>query len=326
MYLDLFYILLGALMLWFGAGWIVDSASAVARRFNVSELVIGLTVVAMGTSAPEFLVTAVAAFKGMADISLANVVGSNTFNLGFILGLMALISPIPTNRQLVWRDGLVLWLTTIVITLMALNLHMARWEGAVLLGLGAGYLVYLFFSAKRMTDSAVIAASQAVPGLPPEGSAERQANWLDGIKLLVGFATISVGSSLLVESASNVAVALGVSKWAVGLTIVAAGTSLPELVTSLAASVRGKTDMLLGNLIGSDFLNFAGVLGLTCLLRPLDVTANALPSLYVLVGTIFTVLVFMRLGWRVTRLEGLLLLLVNLGRWAMELSKASPDG
>ncbi len=313
MLLNSFLLALGAFMLWFGAGWIVDSASAIARKLRISELVIGLTIVAMGTSAPEFLVTATAAFKGMSDISLANVVGSNIFNLGVILGVMAMIRPIPTHPVLLYRDGVLLWSICLLIMLLCLNLVLGRLEGVLLVVLFAGYLAFLLLRARKAP-------------LPPmekallEEAPHHEAGWLDMVKLLVGFVTISVGSNLLVEGASAIATALGVSEWAIGLTIVASGTSLPELVTCLSAAFKGKSDMLLGNLLGSDFFNFAGVLGLTCIMRPLPVSPDALPSLYVLLGAILLVLVFMRTGWRISRWEGAVLIAVNLGRWAMELS------
>lgn len=302
----------GALLLWFGAGWIVDSAAAIARKLHISELVIGLTIVAMGTSAPEFLVTLTAALKGMSDISLANVVGSNIFNLGVILGTMALIKPIPTHPVLLWRDGLTLWGVCILTLLLCLNLVMGRMDGAILVTIFVGYLVILLLRVRKSgLGSPEAALVEEVP--------EREARWWDGLKLLAGFGAITFGSNLLVEGASAIALALGVSQWAIGVTIVAAGTSLPELVTCLAAALKGKSDMLLGNLLGSDFFNFAGVLGITCLLRPLAVSEAALPSLYVLAGAVFLVLVFMRTNWRISRTEGAVLILLNLIRWGMEL-------
>lgn len=311
MLISLLQLLAGALLLWFGAGWIVDSAAAIARKLRISELVIGLTVVAMGTSAPEFLVTITAAFKNLSDISLANVVGSNIFNLGMILGIMACIKPIPTHPALLWRDGVVLWGVCLMVMLMSLDLSLGHFEGVVLLMAFLGYLGYLLSRARKMPLGP--AESALVDEVP-----ERDARWWDGLKLLVGILAISLGSNFLVEGASSIALSLGVSQWAIGLTIVAAGTSLPELVTCLAAALKGKSDMLLGNLLGSDLFNFAGVLGVTCLLRPLTVSSAALPSLYVLAGAVLLVLVFMRTGWRISRTEGVVLILLNLGRWAME--------
>ena len=305
---DTLIFLLAAGLLWFGASWIVDSAAAVARRFGVSELVIGLTVVAMGTSAPEFLVTATAAFKGLSDISLSNVVGSNIFNLGFILGLMAMIRPLKTNPTVLFRDGGLLLLTCLSILLMALAGVLGRPAGAVLLTVLIGYVGWLLWRGSRkelhleMLDEVV----------------ERAMRWWDPLRLAIGFAAITLGGNLMVDSARSIATELGVSDWVIGVTIVAAGTSLPELVTCLAAALKGRSDMLLGNLIGSDFFNFAGVLGLTCLLRPLAVSPSAMPGLVVLVSMVFLVLVLMRTGWKVRRWEGALLVALNLVRWAWD--------
>jgi len=293
-----------ALLLWFGANWIVTSAALIARRWGISELVIGLTIIAFGTSAPEFLVTVDAALRGHNDISLSNVVGSNIFNLGFILGLMAMIRPLTSNRTIVYRDGLLLFGTTAAILLVSFTGQLGRPFGFALLVLLAGYLLYL--GRKR-----------EAPGEEElEELRGQQATWKHGALLVAGFAAISGGGHLMVSAATSIATTLGVSSWVIGVTIVAAGTSLPELVTSLAASVRGKNEMLLGNLIGSDFFNFAGVLGLTCALKPLPVSPEASSGLVLLVGMVGLVLVLLRTGWRVSRLEGALLVAVNLLRWA----------
>jgi cation:H+ antiporter len=303
MLIDFLTFAVSAALLWFGASWIVTSAALIARKYNVSELVIGLTIVAMGTSAPEFLVTMNAAFRGHNDISLSNVVGSNIFNLGFILGLMAMIRPLVSNRTIVYRDGLLLFLTTAGILAVSFTGEMGRVFGAALMGLLVCYLVYL--GVKR--ESPGEAELEEIKG--------RTASWRDGLMLVLGFAAISGGGHLMVTAATSIATDLGVSSWVIGVTIVAAGTSLPELVTCLAASVKGKNEMLLGNLIGSDFFNFAGVLGLTCLLKPLPVSPEAGSGLIVLVAMVGLVLVMLRTGWRVTRLEGGLLVGINLIRW-----------
>lgn len=308
MTIDIITFITAALLLWFGANWIVTSAAIIARKFNVSELVIGLTIVALGTSAPEFLVTINAAMRGHNDISLSNVVGSNIFNLGFILGLMALIKPLVSNKTIVYRDGVLLFLTTAGILAVSFVGELGRVFGAVLLTLLISYLVYL--GMKRET-----------PGEEElEETRGTAASWKHGVLLIGGFVAIAAGGHLMVDAATSIATVLGVSSWVIGVTIVAAGTSLPELVTCLAASVKGKNEMLLGNLIGSDFFNFAGVLGLTCLLKPLAVSAEASSGLIVLVGMVGLVLIMLRTGWRVTRLEGALLITINLVRWARDFS------
>ncbi|MBU4379690.1 MAG: sodium:calcium antiporter, partial [Proteobacteria bacterium] len=230
-------------------------------------------------------------------------VGSNIFNLGFILGLMAMIRPLVTTRTIVYRDGLLLFLTTAGILAVSFTGEMGRVFGAVLVGLLVCYLVYL--GVKR--ESPGEAELEEIKG--------RAASWRDWLMLALGFAAISGGGHLMVTAATSIATDLGVSSWVIGVTIVAAGTSLPELVTCLAASVKGKNEMLLGNLIGSDFFNFAGVLGLTCLLKPLPVSPEAGSGLIVLVVMVGLVLVMLRTGWRITRLEGGLLVGITLLRW-----------
>ncbi|HAS88687.1 MAG TPA: conjugal transfer protein TraR [Desulfovibrio sp.] len=305
----IFFFVVSIFLLWFGADWIVESASKIAKKYKVSDLVIGLTIVAFGTSAPEFLVTATAAFKGLSDISLSNVVGSNIFNLGFILGLMALIKPLPTNRSLAMRDAPLLLATTALILGLAYFDMLDRSAGIMLLAILGGYIGYLLVHSKR--------AANAMAGVIPEVEEDdgSDLNAKDWIKLLAGFVGIALGGEFMVDSASEIARHFGVSNWVIGMTIVAAGTSLPELVTCLAASLKGRNEMLLGNLIGSDFFNFAGVLGLTCLLRPLEVSPDALPGLTVLVGMVALVLLFIRTGWKVSRWEGAILVCLSLGRW-----------
>jgi len=306
MTIDIITFCVAAVLLWFGANWIVTSAALIARKFNVSELVIGLTIVALGTSAPEFLVTINAALRGHNDLSLSNVVGSNIFNLGFILGLMAMIKPLVSNRTIVYRDGLLLFLTTAGILAVSFVGELGRWFGAGLMALLISYLVYLGMKRESPGEDEL------------EELKGKTLKWLDCVLLIGGFAAIAIGGHLMVTAATSIATTLGVSSWVIGVTIVAAGTSLPELVTCLAASVKGKNEMLLGNLIGSDFFNFAGVLGLTCLLKPLPVSPEASSGLIVLVGMVGLVLILLRTGWRVSRWEGALLITINLARWARD--------
>lgn len=307
MLIQFVFILISAALLWFGAEVIVDAAAAIARRFKVPELIIGLTIVAIGTSAPEFLVTASAAFKGLSDISLSNVVGSNIFNLGIILGSMAMLRPIAAAKPVLKRDGLLLLGVVGFITLTTLDGTLSRVDGTILLGTLVTYILVLILRRPKTACTEEPACD------------ERIATWLDGPKLLVGFVCVSFGGSLMVDAATELARHIGVSEWAIGVTIVAAGTSLPELVTCLAASVRGKNDMLLGNLIGSDLFNFCGVLGLTSLLHPLAISGAATTSLLMLVGSVAIVLLCIRTGWEVSRKEGLLLLLLGLVRWVPSL-------
>jgi len=295
-------ILLSAVFLWKGAGLLVESSIRVARSLDISPLVIGLTVVALGTSAPEFAVTINAALSGQADISVSNVIGSNIFNLGFILGGVAIVRGIKTDRKLVWRDGMVLVASTIAILYFIWDLHFSRGEGIIMF---AGLVVYLFYLfTKKERDKPVTEISRARP--------------MDYLYLPGGIAMVVLGGHLLKTGAINLARDFGVSEWGIGITIVAAGTSAPEFVTSLVAAFKGQHGISAGNLIGSDLFNLLGVLGLAGILNPMSVTAYAHGSLVMLVGMVILVVIFMRTGWRLSRTEGLILVGLNVLRWTMK--------
>jgi cation:H+ antiporter len=265
----------------------------------MSDLVIGLTIVAMGTSAPEFAVTINAALRGLPDISVSNVVGSNIFNLGFILGGCAAIREIKTTPSLVWRDGVFLLCVSSLLVFMLKDLTLSPKEGLVLLTCLILYLAFLF--RKKMPLE--------------EMEAGEEASWQDVLYFLIGLAAIVGGGHLLVHAAVALATAIGISDWVIGVTIVAAGTSAPEFATSLVAALKGRYGISAGNLIGSDLYNLLGVLGLAGTLRPLTIDQAGLGSLYILVIMVLLVVVFMRTGFRISRLEGLTLVAVGLVRW-----------
>ncbi len=299
-----------AALLAFAANVVVDSAVGLAHRFGVSELAIGLTVVALGTSAPEFGVTVVAALENRPDISVGNIVGSNIFNLGFILGASALVCPIPVNFRLVWRDGGTLVGSSLVLLfLVGRDLSLDRIDGALFLFLLLAYLVLVWRQNRR---EGVEADSTGDPSSPPSRPVA------DSLRLLAGLASIGMASHLLVGSASAVARDLGVSEWVIAVTIVAAGTSLPELATVLAGARKGHTLVGIGNVIGSDIFNLLGVLGLAGVLNRMLIQPSALPSIFALVGMTLLTLVLLRTGWRLTRLEGALLIFVGALRWGMD--------
>jgi cation:H+ antiporter len=294
-----------------GAKYVVDSAAALAHRAKVSELVVGLTIVALGTSAPEFGVTLVAAFEGRSSISVGNIVGSNIFNLGFILGGAALVRAIPTSILIVWRDSIVLVGATVVLFLLVgLDLELGVLDGAVLFLLLLAYLRYIWVDRK----------SGAPPGPEAEvpGSILRNAPWKEGALLAIGLVTIGVASHFLIGSASALARSFGVSEWTIAVTIVAAGTSVPEFATTLAGVVRGRTAISAGTVIGSDIFNLLGVLGVAGLLHPMTLEPAARTSLLALTGMVFVVFVMMRTNWRLSRTEGLILIMLAAFRWALD--------
>ena len=303
--LDTLLVLVSIVMLWKGADWLVDSAAQIAHSLNVSDLVIGLTVVAFGTSAPEFAVTIRAAITHQTEISIGNVVGSNIFNLGFILGGTAFLRPVQITPKLLYRDGIFLMSVTFLIYLILFGLNgwdpadqMEVAEGGILFLLLIGYILILFFKKE-----------------PAEAVHPQSASWKSYIIFFIGLFFIVFGGHLMVEHASNLARVFGVSDWVIAVTIVAAGTSAPELATSLTAAFKGKHGMAVGNLIGSDLFNLLGVLGLAGMINPAMIQNDIYGSILILIVMVGLVLAMMRTGWEISRSEGGFLVTVNLIRW-----------
>ena len=301
---DIVILLVSIIVIGKGAVWLVDAAARVAKHFGISELVIGLTVVAFGTSAPEFGVTILAAIRGMGDISVGNIVGSNIFNLGFILGGTAIIHSLKTSRTIVYRDGIFLLFGGILLSVFLWDLTLSKIEGIVLFTLLVLYLLYLYFKKETIET---------------EEPTHAMYRW-DPILLFVGIGLVIVGSHFLVESAVNIARFMGVSDWVIGATIIAAGTSAPEFATSLTAAMKSRYGMSVGNLIGSDIFNLFGVLGVAGMMRNLSVGHDAHINLIILSFMIAVVLIFMRTGWVVSRKEGIILVMIGLLRWIYSFS------
>ena len=301
---DIAILLVSIIVIGKGAVWLVDAAARVAKHFGISELVIGLTVVAFGTSAPEFGVTILAAIRGMGDISVGNIVGSNIFNLGFILGGTAIIHSLKTSRTVVFRDGIFLLFGGILLSVFLWDLTLSKIEGIVLFTLLVLYLIYLYVNKETIeTDGPTDAMYRSDP-----------------ILLFVGIGMVLVGSHFLVESAVNIARFIGVSDWVIGATIIAAGTSAPEFATSLTAAIKSRYGMSVGNLIGSDIFNLFGVLGIAGIMRNLSVGIDAQINLIILTFMIAVVIIFMRTGWVVSRKEGIILVMIGLLRWIYSFS------
>ncbi|MBT8343046.1 MAG: calcium/sodium antiporter [Desulfatitalea sp.] len=278
-----------------------------AGTLGVSELVIGLTVVAFGTSAPEFAVTLTAAVKGYASISVGNIVGSNIFNLGFILGAVAIVRSVSISRSLVYRDGLLMIVSTLILLFFFRDMHLSRIEGLVLFTTLMAYLAYLFI--------------KKAPPAGEEHLTSEMADIKDWILLPVSILMVIGGGQLLVTSAGYLARAIGLSEWVIGVTIVAAGTSAPEMAASLAAAIKGKYGISAGNLVGSNLFNILGVLGLAGSVKPLTIQHSSYDSLVLLTAMVVMVIALMRTGWRISRLEGFLLILSGLGLWTFDLLK-----
>lgn len=303
--LDFLFVFISIIMLWKGADWLVDSAAEIAHTLKVSDLIIGLTVVAFGTSAPEFAVTISAALTKQTDISIGNVIGSNIFNLGFILGGTAIIRPISTNKKMFNRDGLFLLIVTALIFFLFFGFNgwtsddrYTRYEGIILFSLLIGYVTFLFIKKD-----------------PPEEINPSTASYLSYMYFFIGLILIVYGGHLMVTHASNIARNYGISDWVIAVTIVAAGTSAPEFATSISAAVKGRHGIAVGNLIGSDLFNLLGVLGLAGIINPSIITQDIFDSVFLLVLMVGLTLLLIRTKWKISRIEGALLVSINLIRW-----------
>ncbi|MBZ6493397.1 calcium/sodium antiporter [Natrinema longum] len=301
--------------LWIGARSLVTGASRLASAAGVSALVIGLTVVAFGTSAPEVVVSTGAALEGRGDVSVGNVVGSNVFNLGVILGLVAVIAPFRVTETLLRRDALAMAAATVVAAAVLVDGVASRLDGAVLLVVLSCYLGVLWIAIRRENDGAGGRSGSADGSMAvPDARDRTEVRFgLEGGRVLAGLVLVIVGGRVLVESAVGLALAAGVSEWAIGATVVAAGTSIPELVTSVVAARRGDTEIAAGNVVGSNVFNVLGVLGIAAFTRPLTVDPAVFVALTWLgVLTAFATVV-LATGRRVTRLEGVVLVILGAG-------------
>jgi cation:H+ antiporter len=306
MLLQIGLFIVGIVILYFGAEWLVRGASRLARSFGMSALVVGLTVVAIGTSAPELVVSVLAALRGQTDLTVGNVVGSNISNIALILGVSALIYPIAVQARLLSRGIPLMIAATIAFAVMVRDGVLGRAGGVILLLGLIGYFVYLL----RSTDDEL-----------PEVEAEYEKNqhergcctreesrlWNTGL-VLVGLVLLAAGAQLLVGAATFFAARIGLSELVVGLTVVAVGTSLPELATSVLAAIRREPDIAVGNAVGSNVLNILGVLGAAALMRPMPVVPSLLRfELPIMIGVSVLLLPLAWTRLRLERWEGVVL-------------------
>jgi cation:H+ antiporter len=253
------FFVLGLAALVGGAEALVRGASKIALSLGISPLVVGLTIVAMGTSSPEVAVSVGAALDGNTDIAVGNVVGSNIFNVLFILGLSAVITPLVVHSQIIRQEVPIMIGTSVGLVVMVLDGRLGRWESALLLALLAAYMGFLVRQSRA--ETAEIRGEYA-EGVPHQGAWD--SHWaVQGLLIVAGLGLLVLGSEWLVGAAVAFARALGVSDLVIGLTIIAAGTSMPEVATSILAAVRGERDIAVGNVIGSNTFNILGCLGLS---------------------------------------------------------------
>lgn len=297
----------GTVLLYFGAELLVKGSSNLAMRCGVSALVAGLTIVAFGTSAPELVVSIKAALDGLGDIAVGNVIGSNIFNIAIILGLSALIRPMKVHLNVLKVDTPVMLASSVLLMAVLHDLYLSRVEGIFLFAGIIAYMTFTIITARRTGETKV---DFPLEQLTPK---KKVTPVLDIIFVIGGLCLLALGSRFFVNGAVSLARAIGVSEAVIGLTIVAVGTSLPELATSIIASIKKEEDIAIGNIIGSNIFNILAILGTSSTITPLNASGVGQISLYFMLGTTVLLMPFMRTGFVLNRIEGLLLLIVYWG-------------
>ena len=285
----------GFVILTLGAESLVRGASSIALKLGLSPLIIGLTIVAFGTSAPELAVSIKSAVAGNSGIALGNVIGSNIANIGLILGITALIRPIKIESQMVKRDIPIMIAASLLFWGFLLDDGLSFIDGAILSTLLVTYLSYSYFTADKQASDET------------EDVGQRQ--WLSIIFIIVGISMLVGGGILFVDGAVALAQSFGISEIIIGLTIVAIGTSMPELVTSIVAALKGQSDIAIGNVVGSNLFNILGILGVTALIHPIIGSEISPLDWQVMIGLAVMLLPFAYTGLRIGRREGAILIL-----------------
>lgn len=301
-------LILGFALLISGANWLVNGASAFAKKKNISDLAIGLTIVAFGTSAPELVVNSIAAFQSSSDIVFGNIIGSNNFNLFAILGIVGLISPIVVQSTTVWREipiSLFAALALLILSnsfLTTTNI-LSRTDGLFLLIMFGLFLRYVYTQMKSEKQTS-------------DPDAKTLSNTKIWAFITFGFAGLIFGGELVVDNATSIAVLMGVSQKVIGLTIIAAGTSLPELVTSVVAATKKNSDIAIGNIIGSNIFNVLFIISISSLIKPVAFNTDFNYDLYLLIGGTILLFIAMFTGQRkrLDRWEAGILLSIYISR------------
>ena len=294
--MSILFIIIGAVLVLWGADRLTDGATGLAERLGVPQIVIGLTVVAMGTSMPEFFVSLMSAIKGTSDIAVGNVMGSNAFNTLAIVGITAMVAPMSISRNTVRKDIPFCVVASLSLLLMCLDGEVSRLDAAILF---AGFLVFIGYTL-YLARRGVIQDVEVV-------KLENMGYWKAAGLMLLGLVCLVLGSHLFVDGATQVARSLGVPDAVIGLTIVALGTSLPELATSVVAARKGQSAIAIGNVIGSNVFNILMILGITGVVLPMDIQSITLVDFGVLLGGIVLLWLFCYTKYKVEKWEGALL-------------------
>ena len=313
--MDYIYLILGIILLLFGGNQLVKSGSSIAEHFNIPPFIVGVTIVSMGTSAPELFVSLNAVLAGAPDIAIGNVVGSNIANIGLVLALTAVIINIPVNKSTIRFDYPVLLIASIVFAVFMSDLIINRLEGFIMLLLMAIYLMLIIkmnYKKKTETKTKIVEVTT---------SEKRQKSpWISVLLVLVSCGGLLLGSNILVEGAGNIAKGLGVSERIISITVIAFGTSIPELATSIIAAFKKQIEIGLGNIIGSNIFNILVIAGISSLVTPLQVNPSTMNfDIYFLLGfVVLTGLFFLPLRKpQITRWKGFVYLLAYFGYYVV---------
>jgi len=292
MFLTILFLVVGFILLIKGANFLVDGSSSVAKRFGISSLVIGLTVVAFGTSTPELVVNLISAFKGTTDIAIGNIIGSNIANILLILGITGIVAPIAVKSSTTWKEIPFALLAVLVSAVMANDIlfsganesFLTRGDGLILLGFFAVFMYYIVGIAKNGTDEVeevkIFGISKSIA------------------LIIVGLLFLVIGGKWIVDAAVFIAKSWGLSEAVIGLTIVAVGTSLPELITSVVAAMKGKSDIAIGNVVGSNIFNVFWILGITSVIKPLPFSDSSNLDMIAVIGANILLFIWMLVGKR----------------------------
>ncbi len=307
MILNVLFILVGIVLVLWGADRLTDGAVAVAEKMKMPQIVIGLTIVAMGTSMPEFCVSLVSALKGTTDLAVGNIVGSNIFNTLLIVGVSAWVAPMTILKSTVRKDIPFALFASVILLIMCLDGNISRLDAGILFVL---FLVFMYVTLKgaKTKDDDTTAKTDSI-----EDNKKPMATWLSIVWIIVGLACLIGGSNLFVEGATKVAEHIGVSEAVIGLTIVAGGTSLPELATSVVSARKGNSGIAIGNVLGSNVFNILAILGVTGVITPMHLQGITMLDLSMMVVSTLLVWLFSFTKYKIARWEGIVLTIVFIG-------------
>lgn len=307
MILNVLFILVGIVLVLWGADRLTDGAVAVAEKMKMPQIVIGLTIVAMGTSMPEFCVSLVSALKGTTDLAVGNIVGSNIFNTLLIVGVSAWVAPMTILKSTVRKDIPFALFASVILLIMCLDGNISRLDAGILFVL---FLVFMYVTLKgaKTKDDDTTARTDSI-----EDKKKPMATWLSIVWIIVGLACLIGGSNLFVEGATKVAEHIGVSEAVIGLTIVAGGTSLPELATSVVSARKGNSGIAIGNVLGSNVFNILAILGVTGVITPMHLQGITMLDLSMMVFSTLLVWLFSFTKYKIARWEGIVLTIVFIG-------------